>query len=218
MKNKINREIFVWVLAVLPLIAVLLVYNKLPESIPMHWDINGQVSYGAKVQLWLPASLGLILSAMFVILPKIDPRRGNYDKFDNVYFLFRIMMMIFLLGMTLLVISESFYPGHIRVSTVVTVALGILFTFLGNALPKIKNNFFMGIKTPWTLSSVDVWNKTHRLGGFLMFLSGIVMIISAFILPELPLFVLMMALVLLFSIIPTVMSYIWFRQEERKKH
>lgn len=217
MKRNIYKEIFMWILAILPLIAVILVYNKLPEQIPQHWDINGNVSYGEKSSIWFLSSLGIMMMLLFEIIPKIDPKRKNYDKFSAAYDMFRIIMTVFMLGMTLLVLSESLNPGKIRVATAVTAGLGVMFAVIGNMLPKIKNNYFMGIKTPWTLSSTNVWNKTNRLGGILMFIGGIAMIPAAFVLPDLPLFIMVMVFVAVSCVFPAAMSYVWFRKEENDK-
>ena len=92
--------------------------------------------------------------------------------------------------------------------------MGLLFLFLGNMLGKIKPNFFFGVRTPWTISDPDVWNKTHRLAGMLWFWSGLLFLVAALLLPEAAMFLLLMACILITTLVMIVMSYIWFR----KKH
>ena len=79
---------------------------------------------------------------------------------------------------------EAFRPGTVSMGRVVSALVGLLFLFLGNLMGKVKPNFFMGIRNPWTLSDPDVWNRTHRLGGGLFFLAGLAAVVSAPLLPE----------------------------------
>ena len=123
-----------------------------------------------------------------------------------------MVMMVFCGTMTGIILSESFYPGRISVGRVTTAMVGLLFVFLGNMMPKMKNNFFMGIRTPWTLSDPDVWNRTHRLGGILWFAGGLLTVALALCgISETLMFVLLMVLVAVLALVPTVYSYLCFR-------
>ena len=90
--------------------------------------------------------------------------------------------------------------------------MGLLFLFIGNIMGKVKPNFFMGIRNPWTISDPDVWNRTHRLGGGLFFLAGLVTVISAVLLPEAVTFAVLMTGVLVAALVPTAMSYLWYKR------
>ncbi len=213
MKNSRVKTIVYWALALAPVLLTGLVYGNLPDQIPLHWGIDGQVSYGSKWQLWMVSGMSPLFGALFLLLPKIDPRTQNYKKFQGVYDSFCYVMFVFLLAMTGVVISETFYPGRISVGIVVTVMIGLLFIFFGNMMPKMKSNYFMGIKTPWTLSDTTVWNKTHRLAGKLWFAGGLAIAAGAFFIKEDSLlFGLMMAIIFVVSVIPVVCSYLWYRQ------
>lgn len=216
MTNKKN-VILMWILALIPLISVAILYGKLPAEVPMHWGVDGTVGYGPKYQLFIIGGLSLFMAAMFQFMPKIDPRKNNYGKFGKYYDLFCIFMELFLMIVMGIVLSESLYPGKISVGHIVPLFCSILFIFLGNIMPKIKNNFFFGFKTPWTLSDPDVWNKTHRLSGILMFITGFITLIGTFILPQEALFVVMMSLIVIATLIPGVMSYIWYKRTHRKE-
>lgn len=211
MKNKRNL-IILWILALIPVLAVAVLYGRLPAEVPVHWSLDGTVSYGPKSTLWITALIPVAGAAFLPLLPKIDPRRQNYQKFQGYYDGFCIVFTLFMLLLNLVVLSESLHPGRISVAVVISAAVGILFMFIGNLLPKVKSNFFMGIKTPWALSDTDVWNKTHRLGGALFFISGLVMVVTSFWLGDVARFSLLMALVLVAAFLPTVMSYVWYRQ------
>ncbi len=218
MKLKITKlQILAWALSFLPLIAVAAVYRVLPAQIPMHWGFDGAVEYSAKYQLWLVAGMAPLFGALFFVLPLIDPKGRSYDKFRGSYDLFQIIMMLFLLVVTGVVITESLRPGTVNVATLVCALCGILYIALGNMMPKFRQNFFCGFRTPWALSSEAVWTRTQRLGGQLMFAAGFVALAGAFLPGDmwrmLALFVPLAVAVLL----PGVMSYIWYRREQERQ-
>lgn len=162
-------------------------YPKLPEQIPIHWNIEGEVdSYGGKLfgTFSLP-TLNLFLFALYVVLPNLDPRKENYQKFTGPYKIIRYTMHIFFILLFFITMYHSLKvteetPKYLEISFIVPFTVSILFIILGNYLGKIKDNFFVGIKTPWTLSSKDVWYKTHRLASKLYVLSGILGLIGSF--------------------------------------
>lgn len=208
--------IFIWVLALLPAVITAVVYARLPAMIPTHWNLNGTVTYGSKTTMLMLAGMSPLMALLFWVIPKIDPRKKNYEKFRAYYDGFILVLMLFLLMMDCIVLSESLWPGHISVGRVVNMAVGLLFIFLGNLLPKVKNNFFMGVRTPWTLSDPDVWNRTNRLGGKLFFWFGLVIAGGALFLPETAIFAVMMLCVLVVSAVPIVMSFLWYRAKRGK--
>lgn len=197
----------------LPLLVTALLYGRLPQRIPMHWNINGTIRYDPKITIWLVASLSFIMTSFFLILPRIDPKKQNYEKFGGAYQGFIVVMQLLMLVLTGIILSESLNPGHISVSFTVVVAVGLLFAFLGNIMPKVKSNFFIGVRTPWTISDPDVWFKTNRLAGYLFFFSGLLICVSAFLFSDRVLFLVLLVLVGISSIIPILMSYLWFRNK-----
>lgn len=214
--RKTSGRVAVWVLALLPLLLVGALYTKLPAQVPMRWGFGGQVEYGEKWNLLIVAAVAPLSAVMLALVPRIDPKRRNYEKFSDSYLLFQIWMMGFLLVLVCLVLVETFYPGTVDMSRVVILLLAALLLTLGNMMPKFRPNFFCGIKTPWTLSSDTVWTKTHRLGGRMMFASGVCMLLTL-PLPETARFVLLFALLVLAVLTPSVMSYIWFRKEQARE-
>ncbi|MEG2203618.1 MAG: SdpI family protein [Oscillospiraceae bacterium] len=213
-----NKGLWViWLLALLPLGLVAAVYSRLPAEIPMHWGFDGSVRYDPKSSIWLMVGLGPLFALLLPLLPKIDPRRNSYDKFMGAYQGFIAVMMLFLLVMNLAVLSEGFYPGRLDISTLVTVCMGLLFVFIGNIMPKFKTNFFCGFKNPWTLSNTEVWNRTHRLGGYLFFFGGFLIVLLPFLLPEGVMAVVFFSLLMAISIFPSVMSFVWYRRIEGAK-
>lgn len=207
-----KASVWIWVLALLPLALVAVFYARLPERIPMNWGFDGSVRYDEKWQLWIIAGMAPLFAALFRLLPRIDPKKRNYQKFTQPYHAFQIALMLFLLGMVGVVLLESFRPGTVDVGVLVTLLLAVLFIVMGNMMPKFRCNFFCGLRNPWTLSSERVWTRTHRLGGRLLFAAGVLMV-PLILLPGVPRFVIMMALLFVAVLVPNVMSYVWYRRE-----
>lgn len=151
-----------------------------PERIPVHWNIAGEIDrYGGKVEglLAIPL-LSLGLYGLMLVLPRIDPGRANYPSFVGAYTTIRVAL-ITLLALLYGVVHLSLRGRPVAVSTVTPLLAGGLFVVLGNLMGKIRPNWFVGIRTPWTLSSKLAWVKTHRLGGWLFILGGVGLMATA---------------------------------------
>ena len=204
-----------WLLALLPFILVAAFYSRLPDQVPMHWGFDGEINrYGSKNELWLMAALGPLFALLFQFLPRLDPRKRNYEKFQKYYDAFGVVITAFVTVTMGIALVEAFRPGTVSMGRVVSALVGLLFLFVGNLMGKIKPNFFMGIRTPWTISDPDVWNRAHRLGGGLFFLTGLVTLASAVLLPEPVTFGVLMGGTLVTALLPTVMSYLWYRRKQ----
>ena len=160
MKKTNKKQAAAWVLSLLPLVMIAAVYRRLPAEVPMHWDLDGAVDYGAKAQLWAIAATAPVLEAMFCFLPKIDPKNKNYDKFGDAYLGIQLVTLLFLAAMTGICITEALRPGTVNVSGVVCLLVSLLMVYLGNVMPRFRMNWYCGFKTPWALSSETVWTRT----------------------------------------------------------
>lgn len=216
MKKTTGITALIWVFAVLPLILTAMAYPALPERIIVHWGADGAIGYGAKIQIWWIAGLTPIMALLMRVLPKIDPKKRNYQKFNKPYRMLQLALMIFFCVVTGIVIYANLYPNRLNIGVVVTLMIGVLFIVIGNMMPKFRHNYFCGIRTAWTLASPVVWAKTNRLGGRLFFAVGLLLLPSV-LLAEPIRMVWLLVLILLASLIPCVMSYIWYRQEEHTK-
>ena len=209
------KRILIWVLALVPLFIIGIFQKDLPAQIPVHWSLDGSVQYGSQTNLWVNGSMGVLFAILFPLLRKIDPKRKNYDNFSKYYDEFQIFMMLFFIALTSIIVSESMNPGRINVEMMIVLLVGILFTVIGNMMPKFKSNFFVGIKTPWTIMDPDVWNRTHRLGGILWFFGGITIIAAAFFLRGAALFVVAAGVAILIGLVPVIMSYVWYQVKNK---
>ena len=189
-------------------------YPLLPEQIPTNWQVDGSVAYSPKIQIWLLYAMMPLFAVLFDILPRIDPRKNHYRKFALYYGRFCIFLEIFLLILRGIILSESFYPGRLSVGRIIMVLLGILLMWLGNMMPKLKSNYYMGIKTPWTLSDDDIWLRTHRLGGKTMFAAGAMLLIFGRFLATKRGMPIALSGILLAAFLPALMSYVWWKQKQ----
>ena len=186
------------------------VYNKLPEMIPSHWNIYGEVDgYTPKMfGAFLSPAIMLFTWAGMKFLPKLDPRKNNYEKFEKSYLITICGLITFFMVLHLVTLSAAM-GASVSVEKIVPVIVGLIFVLIGNYLPKVKSNFFFGIKTPWTISNEVSWKKTHRLGGKLFVISGIAIILSSFMINGKIKGSIVLAAILVSSIIPMIASYFY---------
>ena len=175
-----TTTIIVLVLIAAATVAGLLLWNRLPDQMASHWNINDQVD-GYMSKTWGVFMMPLITVGLFVIflvVPSIDPLKANIAQFREAFNLFIILIVAFMLYIHGLTLVWSLGYTDFKMSTSMLPAMGLLFIFVGFMLRKAKRNFFIGIRTPWTLSSDTVWDKTHRLGAVLFMASGVLAIIG----------------------------------------
>ena len=157
-------------------------WQRLPEQIPTHWNLQGQVDgHGNKFVglLLLPLTVaGIYL--MMLLLPLADPGRANYQNFAAAYKLIRVLILAFMAALYAVTVAAAF--GHqVDITQVSFLGTAVLFMVIGNLMGKIRPNWFVGVRTPWTLSSKMSWNKTHRLAGWLFMLMGPLFAVVAFV-------------------------------------
>lgn len=191
-------------------------YPQFPDTIVSHWNAQGQPDdYMSK--FWGLFLLPLILAAMavlFLIIPKIDPLKENIEKFRKYYENFILLMVLFMFYIYSLTIIWNL-GIKFDMNRVLLPAFAILFYFCGVLVEKAKRNYFIGIRTPWTLSSDAVWDKTHKIGGKLFKLSGIITLFGIFV-PKYA-FILIMVSVFSATIYSLIYSYIQYLKERKQK-
>ena len=152
--------------------------------------------------------------ALFILLPNIDPLKANIAQFRGAFNLFIVLITVFMLYIHGLTLVWSLGYQNFKMSAAMLPFLGILFMFIGYMLRQAKRNFFIGIRTPWTLSSDTVWKKTHRLGSVLFMVSGASAIVGSFFGSMTAVFLLMIPLMIT-TFVLIVYSYILYRNETR---
>lgn len=207
-----------WLLPFVGLLLCLIYYQRLPETLPFHWGVNGQANgFGPKVNVFYYPLGGIGMNLLFLFLPRLDPKKKNYAKFARPYAIMQLLFQVFLLLLILLTVGTSMGMLTLDSGTMVVLLMGGLFLVLGNFMPKFQSNYFVGLKTPWTLANEEVWDKTHQLGGKLWVLSGLLMMLSV-LFPQ-PMRPAISGVVFVGLLCPVPYSYVLYRkvQQERKK-
>lgn len=157
----------------------LIVWPGAPAQIPVHWNAAGEVDrYGGKVEglLGIPL-MTLAIYLLMRFLPRIDPGRANYARFGGAYTAIRAGIVVLMAGLFALVLA--WIQGRpIDMSRAVPLGVGLLFVLIGALMGKVRPNWFVGVRTPWTLSSKTSWVRTHRLGGWLFVLLGVIFAVT----------------------------------------
>lgn len=223
MKNKYdykNMLIFSGAIFLIAVGVTIFAWAKVPADaqIPIHWNAQGEVdNYGSKT-LGLLMGPGLIffLSMLLAFIPRIEPRIENLQQSQKACKVVWVFIVLFMLGLHLITTSAALGKS-INMATMMSFAIGILFMAIGNYMGKIRSNFMFGIRTPWALSSEKSWNKTHRLGGRLFFLIGLLVFVSAFLQRGNLSFGLLIGGIFVILIVTYAYSYwVWKQDEDRK--
>lgn len=193
-----------------------LVWPWVPDRMPIHWNLQGEVDgYGGKFVglLLLPLTcLGLYL--LLLVLPRIDPGYRNYQSFATAYSAIRISLLLFMAAVYAVVVLVAL-GNRVNMSTVIGLSMAALFVVLGVFMPQIRPNWFVGVRTPWTLSSPLSWTKTHRLAGRLFVGIGLAMAAWA-IVPSPWMFALAMSLAGVSVVWIVVYSYLVYRKDPNR--
>jgi uncharacterized membrane protein len=217
MKFTFKSEILPVLIILIAFVLGFYFYSVFPDQVPIHWNFAGQVdNWGSKFTgAFLMPLIGLGMYFLFLFIPSIDPKKEKYQQFARVYLIFRLAILLILFGVYLIA-SANALGYNVRVEIWIPVIIGFFFMILGNYMGKIKPNWFMGIRTPWTLSNDEVWNKTHRLGGKLFILFGLLLIITP-LLPYSSFLWTLLIPVIIISVIPIVYSYVIYKKIKRNE-
>lgn len=209
----LKREWVLWIIILLPVILYLFLLHQLPALIPVHYNAAGKPDTYASPVKFLTNLVpeNMVLYLVFLILPRIDPKKKNYFFFTRAYFFIRFAVHFFLSALACISLLSA-TGWKLNVPRLVTLGVMILFSILGNYMISIKPNWFVGIRTPWTLSNPEVWRKTHIWGGRLMFVTGIIGFILILILPPSASSVVVFVAVGLLVCFAFLYSYILFKR------
>lgn len=213
MKRTLTGELLQLAPIVAMFVAAALCWSHVPDRMPIHWNIHGEVDgYGGKfVGLLLMPIVGLGVYLLTLVIPFLDPGRANYQTFAGAFNVIRLSISLFLAAVyAVSVLTALGY--QVSMNTVIGLALGVMFVVMGNVMGKIRPNWFVGVRTPWTLSSKESWTKTHRLAGWLFIAMGLLAV--AWALVQTPwMFVVMMTIDGACMVWIVVYSYLIYRSD-----
>jgi len=203
--------------AVSMLIVSLAVGSGLPQDLrlPVHWGLSGEPDQFAPkwVALLMPAGITAAVSLLFYFLPALEPRREGLERSQGLYLWGWAALLVMGAAIEFALVSTALGWG-VRVNHVIVAATGLMLIVIGNQLGKSRSMYLIGLRTPWTLASEDVWIRTHRLGGKLMVGGGFILIAAA--LAPIPSGVLATVVLLVIAVsagIPIVYSFLLWRRE-----
>ena len=179
-KKNLKVLIITSIIILLPMVAGLILWNRLPEQVPFHWNAAGEIDGWASkpVAVFAPSAVMLALQWLCMLVTSTDPKKQNHPQ--------KVISLVLWLNPLLTVfISTLMYAsalgGSVRVEMLTPILLGVFFIAIGNYMPKCKQNYTIGIKIPWTLASEENWNKTHRFSSYVWVAGGFVMMLSGFL-------------------------------------
>jgi uncharacterized membrane protein len=212
-KSFLQREWGILLVLCIPFIYLAFIWNQLPDIIPTHFNLQGKPdAYGSKVfgTLLLPG-INVLLYFLLLFIPRIDPRYKNYSIFKKSYHAIR-MVIHFFFSVIAIIIFRTALTGSTLSVHLIFPCVFLLLAFMGNYMRTVRPNFFIGIRTPWTLSSDEVWRKTHELGGRTFFIVGILCFLLSLLLPfEYDAFITLPG-ILIMLLVPIIYSYLLYRK------
>lgn len=200
-------------IVVASIIITAVVFPRLPETIPTHWNLAGQVdgTSGRAWGAWAMPVLLVLTWGMLRWLPAIDPRGQNYSRFASAFEGIMVLVMLFVFAAHVVILGAAL-GLPVSIDRLAPIGMGLLLMGIGNLLPRARPNWFVGIRTPWTLSSDRVWERTHRVGGYLFVAGGALIVIAGIVAPAWG-FRTMIGVCASSGIFLVVYSYIAWREE-----
>lgn len=189
-------------------------YPRLPAQVISHWDSNDQPNGWSSREFDVMFRFILLtgIYLLFNFMPRFDPKGERYKEFARAYLILRdlILVILFIITSATTFVNLGY---AVNIGAIIAGATGLMLVIIGNYLGKLKPNWFIGIRTPWTMSSDNVWNKTHRLGSRLIILLGLGVFFTLFLKPKLSFQILFFGL-LVITVLVSGYSYILFKNKK----
>ena len=212
MLSFLKREWLPLLLLLTPTMLVLILWNRLPDAIPIHWNLEGEVNgYQSPITfLWSTLGLNLILYLSTLLPPYIDPKAGSH-RLERPLRVIRMVVMAFVaLFFSSMLLQSLGYPVDLDLITNLGVIL--LFLVMGNLMSKFPPNYFAGIRTPWTLEHPEIWRAVHRLAARLWVGGALFLLLFVFRLDNTAYFILFVSVLAVLVLVPVVQSYLLYRR------
>ena len=213
MKFNFQKELIIIIIALIPLAYLLYFWNTYPDTVPLHWNIKGEVDrMGSKENLILiPFLLPVLCYFVLTVAPLIDPK-GKLSQMGDKYFNIKFLLTLLMSALALYILNSAKTQNNTNLNFV-TVFIGLLFLLFGNYFQALKHNYFIGIRTPWTLNSEWVWKKTHSLAGKLWVVGGLCILCAGFVLNSTLNFIVFCIISGILVLIPLIYSFILYKKE-----
>jgi uncharacterized membrane protein len=208
----ISRIIGLVLLAVSWLSSVIL-YPSLPDILPTHWNFWGEPDSWApkSIAAWMLPTIATVAWLLFQIIPRFDPKKEKYALFQREWQIIQNGLLAFFTYLHLIIFHITMQPQQ-EFMPLMFLGLGALFVIIGNYLSKIRQNYFLGIRTPWTLSDEENWNKTHRFASWSFVLAGLATMAEAYFLWHAP--IIIFGGIMLAAFLPMLYSFLLFQHRQ----
>ena len=198
------------------LVATAIIYPQLPEKIPIHWNIQGEVDgHGERIWSLLTPAILIGFLLLFWAIPWLSPKPFAVDSFRSTYcFILLVLTGLFVYIHGLLLWAA--WSGKVDITRAMLTGMLIMFSLLGNVLGKVRRNLYIGVRTPWTLANERVWNETHRLAGRTFVGAAILGLVAVLLPVPLPAVIITVVVSIIGgSLVPVVYSFILYKRLER---
>lgn len=206
MKNKIF-DIFMWIVTFILIGGIFF----LPKQVPLHWNLEWEIDrYGSRYELLIIMLIPIVTYYGMLLAKNIDPEIHNIQKKNKTYELIRKSLAVFLvllMGFIYLMILKP----HMNGTFIICLLIGVFLIVLGNYMPKFPKNYFLGVRTPWTLSNEWVWKQTHRMSGYCFVVGGLFIIVGG-LLPSTISFIIILSITILMTIFSLFYSYLLYKR------
>lgn len=212
MKNLMKKEGLNLVMVALPFIYLAYLYGGLPAEVPVHWNASGEMDrMGSKSELWMIIFVMPLLSYVILsAIPMVDPKK-KIEKMGGKFQSLKTMLVICFSMLAFYIIYVAAHPEAMRISAL-AIFLGLLFMGLGNFFKTLQPNYFLGIRTPWTLENETVWKSTHRMAGVLWLVGGLVMVVAGLLLNGPAVSILIVGVAIAVTVVPIGYSWVAFNK------
>ena len=216
MNSTLRKELPIIGIVLMPFVYLVFIWNTLPEKVPTHWNYKGQIDHwGDKFSLvFLLVGLLVLSYGLLLVIPKIDPKQrislmgGKYHQFKFAFLFVMVMISFFILYVAK---NQSFSTPNMNFALI-----GVLFVVLGNYFKVIQPNYFIGIRTPWTLENKEVWKLTHVFASKLWFIGGLLVVFATLTFSDQFVIYAFASIFGVILIVPMIYSYVKFKEFEKK--
>jgi uncharacterized membrane protein len=212
MKLTLKKELPLIGIVLAPFVYLAIIWNTLPEKVPTHWNYKGEVDkWGDRYSLIaLLFFLPVLTYVLMLVIPKIDPKK-KIEQMGGKYYQLKFILVLFMstLAFIILYISVNQFTSS---PNLIFIPIGVLFIALGNYFKVIQPNYFIGIKTPWTLENKEVWKLTHILAGKLWIIGGLLIVLGSLTIDKSVFIYVFIVTIAILTIVPVIYSYIKFKE------
>jgi uncharacterized membrane protein len=186
LSTSLPKELLLLLITIIPIVYLFIVWEELPDQVPIHWNFQGEIDkYSSRASLgWLVLLINVPIYFLMLFLPKITAKQESIKRMGKKYYRLRLLLQLFISALVFIILLVSSGATQIPIETLLSYSFIFFMLLFGNYMGSIRQNNFMGIRTPWTFEHEEIWKKTHQLGGRLWIGGGAIGFILLFFLPK----------------------------------